>query len=286
MNKVLKKVIAILIIVICIPINIGAQEESYIGKTSRSIKSIGDNDNFVVPYITINNNQGYCYDMYLEAPKNIEYKKEILEDQKVMNMIYAGYPFNGMGLKEKYNISEDDELTFTQVAIWYYREGLDRSELTSKYVLELLDIWDRDIIPKKSFAIDEDLLVFNARGKYLETNMINTYGYKGTFTINTNGNIKVMDVNNNERYEFNVGEKFKLIKDADGITTGNFSIKANVDKISIEYYVPIDDETYQDIIVPILSNETIEKTYNVAYPGRKTDEVIQTGDKGIFHLIG
>lgn len=286
MNKVLKRVIAILIMVLCIPINIGALEEKYIGRTSRSIKSIGDNDNFVVPYITINNNQGYCYDMYLKAPKNIEYSKEFLEDQKVMNMIYAGYPFDGMGLKAKYNVSEDDELTFTQVAIWYYREGLDRSELTSKYVLELLDIGNQDIIPKKSFAIDEGSLMFRNQDKYLETDIINTSGYKGNFTIKTEGNLKAFDSNNNEKYSFNVGEGFKLRKLADGITSGSFSIKADVENVSIEYYVPIDDETHQDIIVPILSNETIENTYTVAYSGKGRNEVIQTGDKGIFHLIG
>ena len=104
----------------------------------RSIPDAG-----VIPQITVNGEEAYSMFAQSALPQNTPFHRaESYEDAGMEALLYAGYPFDGLGLQKKYGVSDDFARVITQQAIWSYIEGwpIDSSDgsIRTRYIKDLL----------------------------------------------------------------------------------------------------------------------------------------------------
>ena len=79
----------------------------------RSIPDAG-----VIPQITVNGEEAYSMFAQSALPQNTPFHRaESYEDAGMEALLYAGYPFDGLGLQKKYGVSDDFARVITQQAI-------------------------------------------------------------------------------------------------------------------------------------------------------------------------
>lgn len=280
MNKLLKKMTIILLILVSIPMLVSADEIYYIGDSTRHVflrnKSVG------VPYITIDGQQqAYCADFYKKTPSQNKYVKVEYEDDGIISLLYNGYLHDFVDLKEKYSLTDEETLVLTQLAIWKYIENWEKSNEDHPYVDEMLSLAENKEIDKKEFAIDENALIFEKAGEYKETKVINTKGGSGKFVIKAeNDNLIALDMNGNIRYEYEVGESFKIRKLVQNKESDKIIITGNNEVLSMDLYAS-EDRSVQDLIVPVKKSDNFTFNYTI----KEGENVVQTGDEEFIYLM-
>ncbi|WP_438572094.1 SpaA isopeptide-forming pilin-related protein [Clostridium sp.] len=211
-------------------------------------------DTLKIPPITIDGRIAYCMQYIKAFPVNIVYGNPYATSNEALrSIIYHGYPNNGSGLKEKYNLDNETARQYTQFAIWkimgYVGDGLPILDRRHPYVDELVSLSKSgDIGPYKNpeFNLSKSSLKTQKFNDYQETEPILTSGSPGTFNFPSTNEIWSVDLNGNKKSTFNIGEAFKVrsINSFDGVK--NFTIEASLRNAEGRVY-PGGDQ-YQDIL--------------------------------------
>ena len=290
MRKIIKIVCFFMAFTLLLPINIVSAEDVYIGNTSYAIRT---REGGSAPLIKIEDNSAYCLEFQKKVPNNSYYKKINYSNKNIEALIYSGYPTNAYNLIEKYLLTEEEAISYTQKALWYYLEGWDREYINAVevpkegYILELLNIADNAIIPKKDIYFS-DTVKFNDVEDYEESNYIKSSGVSGKFIVKTSENIICLDKNNNIRYNYDVGEEFKLRREnEENINPSNITIEYLYTEPKLIVYES-EDEKVQDLVrveeynTYVNKNLTIENTNSV---NEEVPQIPKTGENNTHILV-
>lgn len=245
-KRVIKGIILIILqgIFLCSNVTVKA-EELYDGHTFRMISIL--NDEVVAPYIEIEDKHGYCYDFTKDVPNYDQFVRvQNHEDDIVLAMLYHGHKENSERLREEYGITEDEAIALTQAAIWHYREGWGEDKIVHPYMRELIKRGLNKELPPKQLTLQEDKLKYLRKDGYFETELIDTDGFEGNFTIRAKDNVVALDSNGRERYRYRIGESFKLRNYGED-NTDTINITGDMNVLELDLYDSLDD-TVQDVI--------------------------------------
>lgn len=286
MKSLFKKIIVSFLILMLLPVTVKGEEYDYIGNSNEELYL--KNGTMAIPYINVNDIQVYCAEYDKEVPKHIRYKKfeggKEYDTTGILAIIYNGYPKNISNLQEKYSLSNEEALMYTQYALWNYIQGWDRNMIDNKYAAELLLKADNKDFHKEEFSINESKMFFKDIDGSFETDFVDSYGLKGKFVIKTDDTVKVYDEEGRERYNYNIGESFKLRKVSSQKENSTIVIDLESETLDMDLYEPI-DSSYQDLITASTNVEEIEKRYVVTGEETKTRGIVQTADNELIYLL-
>ncbi len=286
MKSLFKKIIVSFLILLIMPVPVKGEEYKYIGDSTEEY--VLKDRTMKIPYITVDGLQAYCAEYDKKVPNNIKYKKfeggKEYDTIGVLAILYNGYPANISCLKEKYSLSNEEALMYTQYALWNYIEGWDRNKIDNAYAKELLRKADDKEFENAEFKIDESKLILKQKNDNFETDLISTSGLKGKFIIKTNNGTKIYDENGHERYNFEVGESFIIRNVSLQKEESKIIIDSEYNFLSMDVYEP-EDSQYQDLI--LTSTNLIENSREDVVKADLTTNrnVVQTSDNEIIYLF-
>lgn len=288
MKSLFKKIIVSFLILMIIPVPVKGEEYKYIGDSTEEY--VLKDRTMKIPYITVDGLQAYCAEYDKEVPNNIKYRKfnggKEYDSRGVLAILYNGYPANISGLKEKYSLSNEEALMYTQYALWNYIQGWDRNKIDNAYAKELLKKADNKEFENREFKIDESKLIFKKKDDNFETELISTSGIKGKFVIKTSNGTKIYDENGHERYNFEVGESFIIRNVSLKNAESKIIIDSEYDFLSMDVYEP-EDSQYQDLILTSTNVMENSREYVVKADLTTNRNVVQTldSDNEIIYLF-
>ena len=286
MKSLFKKIIVSFLILLIMPVPVKGEEYKYIGDSTEEYVLKGRT--MKIPYITVDGLQAYCAEYDKKVPNNIKYKKfeggKEYDTRGVLAILYNGYPANISGLKEKYSLSNEEALMYTQYALWNYIEGWDRNKIDNAYAKELLRKADDKEFENAEFKIDESKLILKQKNDNFETDLISTSGLKGKFIIKTNNGTKIYDENGHERYNFEVGESFIIRNVSLQKEESKIIIDSEYNFLSMDVYEP-EDSQYKDLILTSTNLIENSREYVVKADLTTNRNVVQTSDNEIIYLF-
>lgn len=142
----------------------------------------------VIPDLTIGGEKAYSMFAHAALPDQTPFRQaETYEDEGMESLLYAGYPFNGLGLQEKYGVSDDFARVVTQHAIWYYIEGWPADALEenthTRYLRELLQAAHDQTPQEHPVTVAPEAPSFTHQNGYYRSEMLTLSRADGTIAI-------------------------------------------------------------------------------------------------------
>lgn len=193
MKKLKNSIIAIALTIMCIagviqPMVVHAADEYYVRK-----EKYGDlvNSLYVKNRTTGEDVVAYCFNATKGWPGTgdtfvTKYENATQEQfarladkpmadvrQHVLEVCYKGFPRDGIGLKKKYNLDNDQFRMLTQTAVWYYTDSLDRTKTINNllgwwWTQDAINAYNELINTKVQLPTDYTLDLYETNSSYMQ----------------------------------------------------------------------------------------------------------------------
>ena len=247
--------------------------EYIIGNTIGTILVSGEG---IIHDIRIEDKIAYMEDFYGKPPVNKRYSVESdYKNPALAVLLYGGYPHNGYGLQEKYNLTADKYQFYTQSAVFYVTEKWDKNSIYDydqfPYLKELLLISDNYEKYLSSPELSQDSITLNKDDSGYISDFINTQGPEGSFRLKLPEGISAKDNKGNIREEYSIGEEYRIVSNSKQLEKFNISVTFNYIEPYLNRYAAPESET-SDLYTS--ENRELQRTDNITVQIEKEEGAI------------
>ena len=211
----------------------------------RSIPDAG-----VIPQITVNGEEAYSMFAQSALPQNTPFHRaESYEDAGMEALLYAGYPFDGLGLQKKYGVSDDFARVITQQAIWSYIEGwpIDSSDgsIRTRYIKDLLQAAENQTPQEHPVLLSPESPSLRLQGGFYRSETLTLTQADGSIAIHPENGIQVLDEDGSAVTTLHQGDRFILVA-PENLTELSLPVTHLFQEVVAVHYIPDADNPKMD----------------------------------------
>lgn len=264
-DKIMKRIqigklfsIAGLFIHFAVAFSLLAEAQGTVLGASQGERSIPDAG--VIPQITVNGEEAYSMFAQAALPQNTPFHRaESYEDAGMEALLYAGYPFDGLGLQKKYGVSDDFARVITQQAIWSYIEGwpIDSSDgsIRTRYIKDLLQAAENQTPQEHPVLLSPESPSFRLQGGFYRSETLTLTQADGSIAIHPENGIQVLDEDGSAVTTLHQGDRFILVA-PENLPELSLPVTHLFQEVVAVHYIPDADNPKMDHLLRAEAQET------------------------------
>ena len=214
----------------------------------------------IIPQITVGGEEAYSMFAHAALPENTPFHRaESYEDAGMEALLYAGYPFDGLGLQKKYGVSGDFARVITQQAIWSYIEGwpIDSSDgsIRTRYMKDLLQAAENQTPQEHPVSISPESPSFRLQGGFYRSETLTLTQADGSVTVHPENGIQVLAEDGSAVTTLRQGDRFLLLA-PEGLTELSLPVTHLFQEVVAVHYIPDTDNPQMDHLLRAQAQET------------------------------